>query len=146
MKQIILLLLLINLVSSEILINNRFSMLISPLCDQTIFIDTDKKNYMEGIELLLNNSKNLQLVTSYGSYYNYSTNDNFNNVENYVSTKDFCCHTYYSLNNNKLRKNKNESYLEIGFFVLFIILFPLFSLYHFFIFIWNYLCSLCRTN
>ena len=119
-------------------------MLISPLCDQTIFVDTDKKNYMEGIELLLNNSNHLQLVTSYGSYHNYSANDNFNNIENYVSTKDFCCKTYYPLNNNKLKKD--ESYINIGFFMLFIILFPLFSLYHFFIFIWKCLCSLCRNS
>jgi hypothetical protein len=116
-------------------------MLISPLCDQTIFVDTDKKNYMEGIELLLNNSNNLQLVTSYGSYYNYSTNDDINNIKYYVSTKDFCCPTYYSLNNNKSKNNKNESYFEIGFFIMFIILFPLFALYHFFKFIWRCLCG-----
>ena len=63
MRQIVIfLLLIVPSVSASILINNRFSMLISPLCDQ-LFIDTDKNNYMEGIELLLNNSKDLQLVT-----------------------------------------------------------------------------------
>ena len=135
MRQIVIfLLLIVPSVSASILINNRFSMLISPLCDQTIFIDTDKNNYMEGIELLLNNSKDLQLVTSYGSYYNYTTNDKISNIKNYVSTKDFCCITYYPLNPTNNKINQDFSLKEITLFIL-IIICPIFTLYHFFIYL-----------
>jgi len=135
-----------NNTQTEILINNRFAMLISKNCDQTLFIDTTKKNYMNGLEYLVNEIKDLELVTSYSKNYNYSNNHQIEYVINHVSTNNFRCHTEYPLNNYiPPKNNKQSSYFEIGFFIIFIILFPLFALYHFFKLLWRCLCHVC-TN
>lgn len=128
---------------TSILINNRFAMLISKNCDQTLFIDTTKKNYMNGLEYIVNEITDLELITSYSKKYNYSNNDHINHVINHVSTPNFKCPTEYPLNNYIPAKKNNSSYFEMGFFIIFIIFFPIYVLYHFFKLLWRCLWYIC---
>ena len=114
-------------VKTDIFINNRFAMLVSKNCDQTIFIDTDKNNHMKGLEYLVN-LVDIELVTSYSEIYNYTSNLNIKEVSSFVGTENYLCKTSYTLNKKNLKKN-DIIYDEI-IFIIFVLFCPSFTIYH----------------
>ena len=127
--------------NNHILINNKFLMMINRDCNNTIFIDTQNKEYFEGLENFIGDIKNLELVNSYSITYNYTNNNNIDYILSYVSTNNFKCLTDYSLNIKNSIKNNNNYDILLLCVIMSILLFTFCSFLNF---LFNYIYKLLK--